>query len=163
MSHDELDILKEKDYAIYKEEVASAIEPKLHLLLAHLYIEHLLERYIGTKLETTNGLFGQNGLTFEKKVCLARSFEGLNAQRFDGIRKLNNLRNDCVHKFKHQPTEKQIDDLGRTFGASYEKIKSKHAKSQDSLLRAYCEFLCGAVLRVVRDAENDHNSSMSDK
>lgn len=156
MSHDELEILKEKDYAIYKQEVASAIEPKLYLLLAHLYIEHLLERYIGTKLKTTDGLFGQNGLAFEKKICLAQSFGGLNAQRIDGIRKLNDLRNDCVHKFKHQPTEKQIDDLGRTFGKSCEKIKIKYAKNQDSLLRAYCDRLCGAVLRVVLEAENDH-------
>ena len=155
MRHDELEVLKEKDYAIYKQEVASAIEPKLHLLLAHLYIEHLLERYISTKLKTTNGLFGQNGLPFEKKVCLAQSFGGLNAQRIDGIRKLNDLRNDCVHKFKHQPTEKQIDDFGRTFGKWYGEIKIKYAQNQDALIRACCNRLAGAVLRVVLEAEND--------
>ena len=156
MSHDELEILKTKEFAVYKKEVASTKEPKLYLLLAHLYIEHLLERYIGTKLKTTKGLIGQNGLTFEKKVCLAESFGGLNPQCIDGIRKLNDLRNNCVHKFKHQPTEKQIDDLGRTFGKNHNEIKHKHSRSRDSLLRAYCARLCGAVVRVVLEAENHH-------
>jgi hypothetical protein len=39
-------------------------------------MEHLLEQYISTKLKMTNRLFGQNGLTFEKKICLAESCGG---------------------------------------------------------------------------------------
>lgn len=156
MTDDELEILKTKEFAIYKAEVQGSIESKLYLLNAHLYIEHLLERYIVTKLKMTKGLFGQNGLTFEKKICLAQSFGGLNAQRIGGLRKLNDLRNDCVHRFKHQPTREQIDDLGRTFGKAYTEISRKHAKHQDVLLRACCDRLCGGMLRVVLEAENEH-------
>ena len=156
MSLDELETLLKKEYAIYEEEVAKANDPTLRVLLTHLYIEHLLERYIDTKLKKTDGLFGKHGLTFEKKVCLAQSFGELTAQRIDGIHKLNDLRNDCVHKFKHQPTEKQIDDFGRTFGKGYKETKRRCSEDQGSLLRAYCARLCGAVLRVVLVAEDDH-------
>lgn len=157
MNLDEFEVLKKKEFAIYREEVISAIEAKLHLVLAHLYIEHLLERHICTKLKTTKGLFGQNGLTFDKKVSLAEACGGLDAQRIDGIRKLNALRNDCVHRFRHQPTKKQITDLGRTLGKGYEEImKSKHAKNNDSLLRACCDRLCGGILSVVLKAEHHH-------
>lgn len=79
MSPDKLEILRKKEYAIYEQEVGKANDPKLYVLLAHLYIEHLLERYIDTKLKKTDCLCGKHGLTFEKKVCLAQSFGGLNA------------------------------------------------------------------------------------
>lgn len=156
MTPDELEILEKKEFALYTEEVGSAIEAKLHLVLAHLYIEHLLERYISTKLKTTGGLFGQYGLTFDKKVCLAESCGGLNPQSIAGVRRLNALRNDCVHKFKHQPTEKQIHDFGRSLGKAYqETIKSQRARATDlSLLRLFCARLCGAMLAAVLKAEH---------
>ena len=46
MTPDELEILKEQEFALYEAEVGSSIEAKLHIVLAHLYTEHLLERYI---------------------------------------------------------------------------------------------------------------------
>lgn len=155
MTQDELEILMEKEFALYKEEVGNAIEAKMHIVLAHLYMEHLLERYISTKLKTTNRLFGQNGLTFEKKICLAASCGGLNPQHIDGARKLNDLRNDCVHKFKHQPTAKQIHDFGRTLGKGYNEVIKRRSKNTDlSLLRLFCARLFGAMIVVVLKAEH---------
>lgn len=154
MNPEKLEALKKREQAIYKQEISRGNELKLRVLHDHLYIEHLLERYISTKLRTTDGLFGQNGLTFEKKLCLAKSFQGLNSESVDSIRKLNKLRNDLVHKFKHQPTEAEIDDFGRTFGKAYKEMKGSLVKERHSLLERFCDRLCGQMCCIVVDAEN---------
>ena len=163
MTPDQLNALKDKEYGIYKREVGSAIERKLRLLYAHLYIEHLLERYISTKLKTTDGLFGQRGLTFEKKICLAKSFGELSSQRLDSVRKLNQLRNNLVHRFAHQITEEEVDDFGTTLGRFYTEMKGHPAKLQRSLLDRCCDRLCGEMCYIVVNAENASNRAVSAK
>lgn len=88
--------LKEQEFAIYDQEVGNANDPKLSVLLSHLYVEHLLERYLNTKLKASDGLFNKSGLTFENKLSLVQAFGEIDDQLADGIRKLNGLRNDCV-------------------------------------------------------------------
>ena len=48
--------LKEQEFAIYDQEVGNANDPKLSVLLSHLYVEHLLERYLNTKLKASDGV-----------------------------------------------------------------------------------------------------------
>jgi hypothetical protein len=154
MTPAELETIRKNEKAVFDQEVAVTEEPKLRLLLSHLYVEHLLERYIDTKVKSTIGLFGDNGLTFEKKVCLAQSLGGLPSQRVDGIRKLNALRNRCVHKFKYQAGAEQIDDLARTFGNAYKPMKAKASGNHDSLLLASLARLCGSLAFTVVEAEH---------
>jgi hypothetical protein len=157
MTPNELEVLKKKETAIYTEEVSSTMETKLYALHAHLFIEHLLERYISTKLKTTEGLFGDHRLTFDKKTKLAQACGGVDPKCIKGIRKVNSFRNDFAHKFKYKPTDKGIHDFGRTLGKAYQEIiKSKHGRTTDLLLRAFCDRLCGAMTRTVVDAENPH-------
>lgn len=155
MTTAELDAFRKNERAIFDKEVAVAAEPKLLLLLSHLYVEHLLERYIKTKMKLTFGLFGSNGLTFEKKICLAQSLGGLTAQRVDGIRKLNALRNLCVHRFKYQVGANEINDLARTFGSGYRLMKAKAGENSDDLLVASLHRLCGSLAGTVVVAEKN--------
>jgi hypothetical protein len=155
MTPAELEEIRKAEKVLFDQEVAVTQEPKLRLLLSHLYVEHLLERYIETKVKSTAGLFGRNGLTFEKKICLAQSLGGLPPQRVAAIRKLNDLRNSCVHKFKYQPGTEKIDDLSRTFGKSYKSMKAKASGNQDRLLLASLDRLCGSLLRAVVEAEHE--------
>jgi hypothetical protein len=146
--------LKEQEFAIYDQEVGNANDPKLSVLLSHLYVEHLLERYLNTKLKASDGLFNKSGLTFENKLSLVQAFGEIDDQLADGIRKLNGLRNDCVHKFKHQPSQKQIDDFGRTFGKAYKEIKSKYPNDKHHCLGAFIARLCGEALTLALFAEH---------
>jgi hypothetical protein len=154
MTPTELEETRKVEGTLFKNEVAVTEEPKLRLLLSHLYVEHLLERFIGSKLKSINGLFGHNGLTFEKKVCLAQSIGVLSDQRVDAIRTLNALRNSCVHEFRYQPVPSQIDKLARTFGRSYKPMKAKAGGNLNKLLFFSLDRLCGSLLRAVVEAEH---------
>lgn len=154
MDAQEIALLLKKERTIYDAEVAGTLESRLHLLLAHLYLEHLLERYIQIHLKDTKGLFGQGGLTFAKKVVLSRSVGKLTPQIVDAILKVNGLRNDMAHRFGHRITSKEVDDLGGTLGRSYTKLKFKNGRDKEALLRASCAYLCGKMARIVVEAEN---------
>lgn len=147
--------IKKREFAIYNAEVAVATDPKLHILIVHLYVEHLLERLLATKLKSTRALFGKNGFSFEKKVLLVEALGGLNAQRLDSVRKLNALRNACAHKFKYHPSAAELEEFGRTLGKPFAVIKTKNGSNQNACMREVCARLSGALLRIVVDAEND--------
>ena len=154
MSPEQLKEIREREFAIYKQEVSAAADPKLHILLVHLYVEHLLERYLSAKLKTTTGLVGKNGLTFEKKARLVASMGGLSAQRIDSVLKLNGLRNDCAHSFRYQPTVEELEAFGRTLGKAYTALKQQAGGNHNSCMRACCARLCGELLRIVVNVEH---------
>ena len=151
----QLDEIRARELAIYMEEVAAAIDPKLHILIVHLYVEHLLERLLATKLKSTKVLFGKNGLGFDKKVLLVEALGGLTPQRLDSVRKLNALRNDCAHKFKYHPNAAELQVFGSTLGRSYAAIKRASGTDHNACMRLVCASLSGDLLRQVVDAEND--------
>jgi hypothetical protein len=155
MTPAQLEETLEREFAIYKDEVAAASDPKLHILIVHLYVEHLLERYLATRLKTTKTLFGKNGLTFEKKALLVEALGGLTPQRIDSVRKLNALRNDCAHKFKYHPSATGLDEFGRTLGKPYTAIKAKYGSDHNGCMRYVCARLSGELLRLVVSAEHD--------
>lgn len=154
MTPEQLEAIKKNEFATYKREVSSAIEPKLYILLVHLYIEHLLERFLAANLKKTDGLFGKNGLTFDKKVLLVEAMGGLHAQLVDGIKKLNAIRNNCAHTFKYNPTKDELDEFGHTLGKTYTDMKRKNENDHDRRMRTTCAHLCGKLLRAVVNAEH---------
>lgn len=154
MTPELLEAIRKDEFSVYKREVGSALEARLHILVVHLYIEHLLERLLSVNLKKTDRLFGKNGLSFEKKLLLVESMSALNAQRIDGIRKLNAIRNDCAHKFMYNPTKAELDEFGCTLGKPYAHLKRKYGNNIDGRTRAVCARLCGHVLRTVIDAEH---------
>jgi hypothetical protein len=148
-----------QESALFKREVISAEDPKLFILLVHLYVEHLLERYLNAKLKTTKKLFGKNGLSFEKKLLLIEAMGGFTTQRIDSIRKLNSLRNDCVHRFKYQPTHAELESFGRTLGKHYAKIQQKVGKDHNKCMRQVCAYFCGVLTKEILQAKN-HNAKL---
>ena len=105
------------------------------ILLTHIYFEFLLERYISTKVKNTNRIFGDRGFSFMNKLNLASSFGELDEQSYDGIKKINAMRNNVAHKFKHEIKEKCIHDLAETLGKKYSVIKNKSENSEEILDR----------------------------
>ena len=153
MNSDMFEATKERELILYKQEVESATDPKLHILIVHLYVEHLLERYLAVNLKTTKRLFGKNGLSFEKKLLIVEAMGGLTPQLIDSIRKLNALRNGCAHQFQYKPTDEDLEAFGWTLGKIYAEIKSKVGKDKDLCMRRVCRRLCGMLARAVVDAE----------
>jgi hypothetical protein len=135
--------IKEREFAIYNEEVETATDPKLHILIVHLYVEHLLERLLATKLKSTRALFGKNGFGFEKKVLLVEALGALSVQRLDSVRKLNALRNDCAHRFKYHPSATELEEFGRPLGKPYAAIKAKNGSNHNKCMRQVCARLSG--------------------
>lgn len=154
MTPEQLESAREREFALYAAEVRIAKEPKLHILLVHLYIEHLLERLLATHLRNSKKLFGMNGLTFEKKALLAEALGSISAQRLDSVLKLNGLRNSCVHKFKYKPGENEVDEFARTLGKMYTTLKGRSEGDSVLLLFQACALLSGELLRITVDAEN---------
>ena len=124
------------------------------ILLTHVYFEFLLERYISTKLKSTKRLFGKRGLSFMHKLNLAVSFGELDEQFYDGIKKINDIRNDMAHKFQHQVSEESITNLARTLGKKYSEIKKKSKDSREILDRSL-DFMIGRFSGFVDQAEKN--------
>lgn len=85
MTPEDFDVIRTREKSLYDAEVAVAVEPKLHILLVHLYIEHPLERLLTANLKSTKRLFGKNRLSFEKKLLIVEAIGTLKPQRIDGI------------------------------------------------------------------------------
>ncbi|TRW90012.1 hypothetical protein [Candidatus Methylobacter oryzae] len=159
-NENELKEIEDREFAIYTNEVKVAKDPKLHVLLAHLYVEHLIERYLATRLQTTKGLFGKNGLTFEKKVRLLAAFGEMDTQVIDGMKKLNDMRNDCVHEFKWSIENDAVEEFGRILGKTYKDIFCKHP-NQDERLSCCIDYFCGKVLGHVVKVEQTSDRSQA--
>ena len=154
MTPEQISASNAKELALYKQEVSAAKDPKLHILIVHLYIEHLLERYLTAQLKTTKRLFGKNGLGFEKKLLMIEAMGGFSPQQIDSIRKLNALRNDCAHQFKYQPSNAELEAFGRTLGKAYSAIKLKAGDDQNKCMRSACAHLCGKLAKAVVTVEH---------
>lgn len=134
-----IDSMLEDSKQNYIDALNSSSDITSRILLTHIYFKFLLERYISTKVKNTKRIFGGRGrgrgMSFMNKLNLVSSFGELDEQLYDGIKKINNMRNNVAHKFKHEVSEDSIDDLARTLGKKYSDIKSKSNDSREILDR----------------------------
>lgn len=144
---------RDKELAIWEKEIRKASDSIYGVLISHLYIDHLLERYIQTKFVKDAGLFGKNGLSFSKKLLLAQSFGELDNQLADSLARLNSIRNDCAHNFGFQISEKQVEDLGKTLGKDYKRIINEYPISNVGVIAPLVWNICGQLLYMVLSAE----------
>lgn len=141
----ELTELRDKEMAVFEAEIAKATDSVYGILISHLYIEHLLDRYIRTKIKRDDGLLGQSGLSFASKLKLIRSFGEFDKQLVDGISKLNGIRNNCAHEFGHEISDKDVEMLGRTLGKDYRRILAQYPGAELGGIAPIVWNLCGRV------------------
>lgn len=144
---------RDKELSIFEKEIGKASDSIYGVLIAHLYIEHLLDRYLKTKVKTAVGLFGKDGLSFNNKLKLVKGFGELDPQLIDSISKLNSIRNNCAHLFGHQITNKEVEALGKTLGKNYKKIKEKYPDAKVGAIMPIIWNVCGQVLPYTLRAE----------
>lgn len=144
------------ELAIFEAEIGKASDSIYGTLIAHLYVEHLLERYLRTRIPHEAKLFGERGLTFSTKLKLAKGFGELDQQLLNSLSKLNGIRNDCAHVFGHQITNKQVEGLGRTLGEDYKRILNAYPEAQVGAIAPIVWNICGRMLRSTLEAEGKH-------
>lgn len=106
------------------DESLSHIENPVHLILhAHLYIEHLLDRFIMSELPNGSLIINNGYLSFKQKTLLAGTFTIVEEQIIDCIIKLNKLRNNLAHEFNHKITNEEVDLIGRPLGKDFTRIQ----------------------------------------
>ncbi len=143
----------QNELAIFKAEINKATDSIYGTLIAHLYVEHLLDRYLKTKIPHEAKLFGERGLSFTNKLKLARGFGEFESQLLDSLSKLNSIRNDCAHEFGHQISDDKIEALGRTLGKDYQRILTEYPEAEVGAIAPIVWNICGRVLRATLEAE----------
>ena len=149
------DIKKQRDVEmeIWAGAIGKATDSIYGVLISHLYLEHLLDRYIRAKLPKEKGLTGKDGLRFLDKLKLAKSFGEFDSQIVDSLKKLNSIRNDCVHVFGHSIEKKSIEAYGRTLGKDYKRIVKDYPDAGTHGIAPITWFVCGGLVAYVLTAE----------
>jgi uncharacterized protein YutE (UPF0331/DUF86 family) len=122
---EELEALNTKIIDEINDAIGDIQHPILLILQSHLYVEHLLERYISAELPNGENLIKTGNLTFYQIAKVSYSFGVIDEQLVDSLLKLNSLRNDLSHEFRHQIEEERIGIIGRTLGKVYSEIKKE--------------------------------------
>lgn len=143
-----------EEYQRYSESVEKSKDKVSRILLTHLYLENLLERYISAKIGKPDRLFGKNGLSFKQKSNLAWSFNELSDQQYDSINKVNSIRNDYAHKFGYDAESSVIQTLGKTLGKAYKEITNS-THDEDEVLCIILARISGELSRLASDAEEE--------
>ena len=148
----------DEELKIFESEIEKASDSIYGTLIAHLYLEHLLDRYLKTRIPHEPSLFGQHGLSFAKKLKLAKGLGEIEAQLIDSLAKLNAIRNDCAHVFGHQITSEQVEALGRTLGNEYSRIKGEYPNAEVGGIAPIVWHICGRMLHTTLEAESEENA-----
>ncbi len=64
-----------QELALFMQEVSPAKDPKLFILFVHLYVEHLLERYISAKLKKLRSYLEKMAYRLKRSCFLLRQWE----------------------------------------------------------------------------------------
>ncbi len=146
--------VKKEEYERYSLVLENSKDEVSRILLTHLYLEHLLERCIDSRVAQSKRLFGKDGLSFIQKLNLLSSFGHLDEQLYDGMKKINKIRNGMAHEFGFKVSPKSIEDLGRTLGKGYSDIKNNSKPDEEAIFPRILSRLCGKMARFASDAEN---------
>jgi len=149
------------ELAIFEAAIGKASDSIYGALIGHLYVEHLLDRYLKTKLPNEAKLFSENGLSFTNKLKLATGFGEIDPQLLDSLAKLNAIRNKCAHVFGHQIAQKQVEALGSTLGKDYKRILGEYPEAEVGAIAPIIWAICGRVLRVALEAEAVHTKAQA--
>ena len=143
----------EQELGIWGKAIGKATDSIYGVLISHLYMEHLLDRYLQKKLPNNGGLLGRTGLSFSNKLKLVVSLGDIDRQLADSLFKLNELRNSCVHIFGHEISDKDVERYGRTLGKDYKNIIKKYPDADTHGIAPITWNLCGRLLSLVASVE----------
>jgi len=143
-----------EELGVFEAEIIKASDSIYGTLIAHLYAEHLIERYLKTKIPFEPKLFGENGLSFSNKLKLIRGLGDFNIELLNSLSRLNLIRNNCVHKFGYQITKKEVTNLKSALGKDYKRILREYPEAEVGAITPVVWNICGQLLFVTLEAES---------
>jgi hypothetical protein len=140
----------------FNDYLSSVNDDRYEVLLVHLYIENIFDKYIDLKLEDPTHVTSSKKFGFAQKFALVLAFGKIDDQLRDGISKINKLRNKLAHDYKYEISESDVNEMGRTLGSKFNDIKSAGGNLISNILASITAKLAGLVL-----AENVNINSQS--
>ncbi|QFS87440.1 MULTISPECIES: hypothetical protein [unclassified Marinobacter] len=141
----------------FQKSLADVRDPLSALLRTHLFIEQGLERIIRARLPQPEKLLTKARLTFNQKLLLVESFEILDEKTVAGIRKLNDIRNNCAHQLEARLSKEVIEKFGDTQRPWFTEVKKEHPDDHEAWLGRLLPRLAGKVGGFVLTAEHGPN------
>lgn len=104
------------DYARFFTGMTEVEDDHLHIMRGHLLIEERLRELINQKFKNPDALI-EARLTFNQLLCIAKAFywEKGSEWLWEGITKLNNIRNSLSHKVMNKNYDRDVDAFLRLF------------------------------------------------
>jgi hypothetical protein len=137
---------RDKELEIFEREISKAKDSVYGILICHLFVDHLLDRFILASTTKDVGFTGKRGLSFSQKVKLVSAISDINPQLVDSLNKLNNIRNDCAHEFGHEIPLEKIEKLGQTLGSDYKRIFEENPSIGIGLITPISWNICGQMI-----------------
>lgn len=137
---------RDKELEVFEREISKAQDSVYGILICHLFVDHLLDRFILASTIKDVGFTGKRGLSFSNKVKLVSSISDINPQLVDSLNKLNDIRNDCAHEFGHEISSDKIEALGRTLGSDYKRIRAGHPSIGLGIIAPISWNICGQMV-----------------
>lgn len=143
------------ELAIFELEISKASDSIYGTLIAHLYVEHLLDRYLKIKIPNEAALFGEHGFSFSNKLNLIKGLGGFNSELHDSLLKLNLIRNNCAHKFGYQVSKNEVQNLKNTLGKDYKRIIKEYPEAEVGAIAPILWNICGQLLYITLEVESN--------
>lgn len=144
-----ISIKLENELRVWEDAISKASDSIYGILISHLYLEHLLDRYLNAELSKDVGLLDKKRLTFASKLKRVKSFGEIDVQLLDSISKVNDIRNNCAHVFGHEISDEEVEKLGRTLGKNYKSILQKYPDTDTHGIAPITWHICGHLLSYV--------------
>ena len=130
----------------FNDYLSSVADDRYEVLLVHLYIENIFDKYINLKLVEPIHVTSSNKFGFAQKFELVLAFGKIDDQLKDGVSKINKLRNNLAHDYKYEISKDDVDKMGQTLGKKFKHIESAGGNLISNILAAITAKLAGLVL-----------------
>lgn len=103
-----------RDCARLEQEMRLAHSPSTEVLVAHLFVETLLDRMISARLPGGRKFLEKGKPNFAQKLLLVHAFPAISDDLLAALTSLNKLRNQLAHNFGRQVTASDLKQLSST-------------------------------------------------
>jgi hypothetical protein len=129
------------------------------ILQVHLLTEYFLEKIIALTLPYGDRLLSDSRFSYAQKLALVRSFGTLREDLYYGLKKLNDIRNKCVHVRNRQITQEDLEAIGQCLGDNYrEVLERKNEEFRYRLLQVF-SMLSAGLSAIIDALENKRKST----
>jgi hypothetical protein len=138
------DARKASDFGSFITGMTNLEDDHLYIMRGHLLIEERLRELINLKVKKPNALIDAR-LTFNQLLCIAKALYWKSGSEWlwEGIMKLNSIRNGLSHKVMIKNYDRDIDAFLRLLEGNNPDASCKIFGVKSRLFFAMCSIYCG--------------------